>query len=136
VRLADVIHEAFGAARAHEYYRRAFARALRLPPFDSLVHTGLRVLGVTPASFLRWSERGWQLSFRSCGGVYGEVLGEKRGRLVYHDLPDVCTASDPWLDSAQGSAYGVFDLLSVTGIVRMDKSARARGGMALELEWE
>ncbi len=135
VRLSEVLLEAFGVARAHEYYRRAFARALRQPPFDSLVATGLRVLGVTPVSFLRWSSHGWELSFRDCGAVSGEVLGERRGRLVYRDLPEVCIASEPWLDSAQGSAYGAFDLLGVTGIVRIDKSDRARGGMALELEW-
>jgi hypothetical protein len=134
VRLSEVLHDAFGAARAHEYYRRAFARSLREPPFDALVRTGLRVLGVTPASFLRWAARGWQLSFRDSGDVHGEVLGENSGRLVYRDLP-VCTASDPWLDSAQGSAYGVFDLVKVAGVVRIDKSARARGGMTLEVEW-
>ena len=135
VLLADVTQEAFGAARAHDYYRRAFARSLRGPPFDALVRTGRRVLGVTPASFLRWAARGWQVGFRDCGGAFGEVLGETSGRLHYRDLPAVCTASEAWLDSAQGSAYGVYDLLGVTGVVRLDKSDRARGRMHLELEW-
>jgi hypothetical protein len=47
----------------------------------------------------------------------------------------VCTASDAWLDSAQGSAYGVLDTLETAGIVRLDKSRRAEGELDLDLEW-
>jgi hypothetical protein len=64
-----------------------------------------------------------------------EVLGPGRGRLLYADLPTVCTASEAWLDSAQGSAYGALDAMGATGVVRLDKSERARGGMVLEVEW-
>ena len=135
VELADILLDAFGEARAHEYYRRAFAGSLRGPVFGPVLRTSTRLFGLTPASFLRWASRGWDSTFRNCGKLVGEVLSPTSGRLHYVDLPPVCTASDAWLDSAQGSAYGVLDMLETVGIVRLDKSRRAEGGLDLHLEW-
>jgi len=135
VLFADVLQEAFGAQRAHQYYRRAFAQSLRGPLFSSLLVTGIKIFGTSPGSVLRWVDRGWQMAFRNCGRLEGETLAPGVGRLTYLDLPSICTKSDAWLDSAQGSAYGVFDLCHVDGIVRIDKRGRASGRMRLDLEW-
>lgn len=135
VRLSDVLFEAFGPKRAHDYYRRAFSDALRGPIFDGLVKTGVRILGMTPGVLLRWAHKGWEASFKDCGMVEGRVLGPGRGEMVYSGLPPVCIASTAWLESSQGSAYGALDLFSADGIVRIDMSRRERGEMRLELEW-
>lgn len=135
VQLSDVLAQAFGPARAHDYYRRAFAASLRGPVLGPLLRTGARVLGLTPATMLRWADHGWRSSFKNCGRLVGKVLGPRLGHLEYCDLPPVCTASDPWLDSAQGSGYGALDAMGVTGVVRIDKSDRGNGRMVLELEW-
>ncbi len=135
VLFADVMSQTFGPVRSHDYYRRAFAGALRGPFFGPIMRTGIRLLGLTPGSFLRWCTRGWEASYKNCGALHGFVLGPLRGRVVWNGLPDICTASDPWLDSAQGSAYAVYDLTEVTGVVRLDKSERASGTLALEMEW-
>jgi hypothetical protein len=135
VLLADLLSDAFGPARAHAYYRRDFVAALGRPPFASIVKTGVRVLGITPAAFLRWSRRVYPMVFRAAGEAHGEVLGTGHGRLWYAGLPAVCVASDPWLDSAQGSLYGIFDFLAIDGVVRIDKTRRAEGRLDLELEW-
>ena len=50
-------------------------------------------------------------------------------------LPAVCTSSDAWLDSSQGSAYGVYDLMRADGIVRIDESGRGEGRFVVEMEW-
>jgi hypothetical protein len=135
VELADLMLLAYGPARAHEHYRRSFADSLRRGIFGPLVRTGKRLFGASPATFLRWAHRGWEASFRSCGHLKGEVLGQGRGKLVYTELPAVCTASEAWLDSAQGSVYGSLDVLEVDGIVRIDKSRRVEGRLEIELEW-
>jgi hypothetical protein len=135
VKLADILLEAFGETRAHDYYRRAFAGSLRGPVLGPLFRTGTRLLGVNPATFLRWASKGWDSSIRNCGRLVGEVRSTTSGSLHYHELPPVCTASDAWLDSAQGSAYGVLDTLAIAGIVRLDKSRRSEGGFDLHLEW-
>ena len=135
VELSDIVATAFGPKRAHDYYRRAFTDALRGPIFDALIRTGVRILGVTPSALLKWAHKGWEASFRNCGLVEGRTIAPGRGEMLYTGLPAVCTASDAWLDSAQGSAYGALDFLGVEGIVRIDKSRRAEGAMRLELDW-
>jgi hypothetical protein len=135
VDLADIMLGAYGPARAHEHYRRSFAAALHGGIFGPLVRTGTRLFGTTPATFLRWAHRGWEASFRQCGMLTGEVTGPGQGRLIYTGLPRSCTLSDAWLDSAQGSSYGCFDVLEIDGIVRVDKSRREEGRLELALEW-
>lgn len=135
VTLAVVLYEAFGPARAHDYYRRDFVASLARPPFASLVKTGARVLGMTPASFLRWSGRVYENIFQECGSLHGEVIAPGLGKLVYERLPAVVAASDPWFASAQGSMYGIFDFVGKSGVVRLDKSRRAEGRLELVLEW-
>lgn len=135
VRLAEVLHASFGPARAHDYYRKAMTRAVRGPILGPLFRTGSKLLGLTPAAFLRWAAHGWASSFRDCGSLTGVVVEPGRGRLIYDSLPEVCFASAPWVDSSQGSAYGVYDLTGVGGVVRMDKKDLARGHFELELEW-
>jgi hypothetical protein len=135
VELADIMQHAYGPARAHQHYRHSFAAALHGGIFGPLLRTGTRLFGATPAAFLRWAHLGWDASFRNSGKLQGEILGPRFGRLIYSGLPPVCTASDPWLDSAQGSAYGTLDVLELDGVIRLDKSRRGEGRLELSLEW-
>jgi hypothetical protein len=135
VRLADTLHETFGEVRAYDYYRRAFAHSLRGPIFGPAMKTISKLLDVTPASLVRWAGRGWEASFQNAGTLVGEILGPGKGRLVYTGLPPEFTASTPWMMSSQGSCYGAFDLVGAEGVVRVDLSGRAEGGMIVNMEW-
>jgi hypothetical protein len=135
VELADLMEAAYGPVRAHEHYRRSFATSIRGSMLGPLLRTGTRLFGTNPGTVLRWLHRGWDASFRNGGHARGEVVGPGRGRVVYEGLPEVCTASDPWLDSAQGSIYGSLDVLGYEGVVRLDKSRRAEGRMEASVEW-
>lgn len=137
VRLSDIQLETYGAVRAHDYFRRAFASSLRGPFFGPLLKTGVRLLGLSPATMARWAGRGYEAGFRNAGKIVGEVLGPGHARLAYSGLPAVCVASDAWMTSPHGSAYGAYDVLGVAdGIVRLDLSHRAEGRLVLDLEWE
>lgn len=135
VELSDSLDRAYGPLRAHAYYRRAFAKSLSGPFLGPLVRTATHILGVTPAAFVRWAGRAYEAGFKNCGRIVGEVVGPCRARLVYQDLPSVCSASDAWMTAPQGSAYGAYDVVGVDGIVRLDHSRRAEGWMSLDLEW-
>jgi hypothetical protein len=135
VAMADALRDAFGRAREHDYYRRAFGESLRLPVLGPLFQVGLRLFGLTPATCLRWASKGWDASFRNSGTLVGEVLEPGRGRIVYAGLPNVCTDSDAWVESAQSTVYGVFDVTRTKGVVRLDLRGRAEGGMVVEVEW-
>jgi hypothetical protein len=135
VAMAEALRDAFGRAREHDYYRRAFVESVRRPVLRPLFDVGARLFGLTPAAFVRWASKGYAASFRNCGTLTGEVLGEGRARGVYCGLPPVCTLSDAWIDSAQSTIYGILDLTRTEGVVRLDTSGRARGEMIVELEW-
>jgi hypothetical protein len=135
VAMADALRDAFGRAREHDYYRRALVESVRRPVLGPLYQVGIRLFGLTPAACLRWASKGWDASFRSCGTLTGELLGEGRGRIVYRGLPSVCTDSDAWMESSQSTIYGVFDLTRTEGVVRLDASGRARGEMVVDIEW-
>jgi hypothetical protein len=135
VELANIQLETFGLKRAHDYYRRAFVTALEGPILAPLFLTGARLLGLSPGSVVRWASRGYDATYRNAGRLVGEVLGPGLARATFWDLPPICTASDAWLGSSQGSAYGMYDALRVDGVVRLDTRGRAEGKMVLELEW-
>jgi hypothetical protein len=135
VQLADVLLEAFGVVRAHEYYRRAFAASLRGPVLGPFVRMAARVAGISMISFVRWAPRGWDFAWRNSGKLVSEVLGPHQGRIVYQGLPTIFTDSDAWMNAAHGSGYGVYDLLGVEGIVRVDLGKRSQGRMTIDFEW-
>ena len=135
VHLADVLLDAFGAVRAHDYYRRAFAASLRGPVLGPFVRMATRVAGISMTSFIRWAPRGWDYAWRNSGRLVSEVLGPNEGRIIYRGLPAFFTASDAWLNAAHGSGYGVYDLLGAEGIVRVDLSKRNQGEMRVNFEW-
>ena len=135
VKLADILQESFGPVRAHVYYRHAFAASLSGPILGPLLRAGTRVLGLSVPAFVRWASRGWDASFRNAGELVGDLLAPDRAMLTYRGLPAICTASDGWMLSAQGSAYGVYDVVGVEGVVRVDLSGRSEGRMVVNLEW-
>ena len=93
------------------------------------------MLGISVPSFVRWAARGWEAAFQNAGGLAGEVLSPESAKLTYYGLPAICTASEGWMLSSQGSAYGVYDMVGVDGVVRLDLSKRSLGVMVLNLEW-
>lgn len=109
VLLADITGAALGPASSYDYYRRSVSKSFRGPVLGPMLRTGTRLLGLTPATCLRWASHGWDAVFRDCGVVHGEVSAPGRGRMIYASLPAVCVASAAWIDSAQGSAYGLLD---------------------------
>ncbi len=135
VTLADVLRETFGDARAHAFYRHAMKASLAGPLFAPLVRTAIRLFGLSPATCVRWAPKAWEASFRNAGTMTGEILEPGRARLVYRDLARVCIESDAWIESSQGSAYGVIEMTRADGIVRLDLSERANNGYSLEIEW-
>lgn len=133
--LADVMFAAFGTRRAHRYYREAFPESLQGPLFGPLVRTGVAVLGLSPAAFVRWCDKGWNLSMRNAGRLEGEVLERGRARVSFVDLAPVLAESRPWVESMPSSIYGMFDLTRTTGVVRMLETNFAARRFVLELEW-
>ncbi len=135
VKLADVMLESFGSARAHDYYRRSFVRAVNGPFFGPLFVTGIRLLGVSPATVVRWASRGYEAGFKNAGRIVGRSLGPGRAQLEFFDLPVVCTASEAWVTSMLGTTYGIYDVLGMEGVIRLETRGLHEGGVKLDFEW-
>jgi hypothetical protein len=133
--LAEVTLAAFGSRRAHDYYRRAFVASMQGPLLGPLVRVGKELFGLSPAAFVRWANKGWNLSYRDAGSLDGEVLGEGRAHLVFRDVPEQWAASQAWIDSSFSHTYGLFDVTGTTGVVRFLEKDRAARRFVLELEW-
>jgi hypothetical protein len=133
--LAEVGLAAFGSRRAHEYYRWAFGRSIQGPLFGPLLRTGVAVFGLSPAAFLRWADRGWDLSFRDTGSIHGEVLERGRGRLFYSNIPQDLARSHAWVEAVASSYYGMLDFTRTSGVIRFVERDHAAGNFTLELEW-
>jgi hypothetical protein len=133
--LAEVGLAAFGARRAHEYYRWAFGLSMQGPVFGPLLRAGVAVFGLSPAAFLRWARRGWDLSMREAGTLDGEARGPGQGRLLYRNLPPDLAASNAWVESTMSSFYGMLDFTRTTGVVRMIDRDLPAGNFTLEVEW-
>ena len=50
----------------------------------------------------------------------GRSLAPGRARLEFFNLPAVCTASEGWVTAMLGTMYGIYDVLSVEGVIRAD----------------
>jgi hypothetical protein len=135
VALAETLLETFGELRAHAFYRHAASAWLTGPLLGPVLKTSARILDVTPRTIVRWAPRGWEISFKDCGELAGESHAPGHARLIYRNLPAVCTASEAWLASAQGSAYGVLDVIGCEGVVRLDTSGKSEGRMHVDIEW-
>ena len=106
-----------------------------LPVFGPLLRAGVAVFGLSPAAFLRWARRGWDLSMRDAGTLDGEVLGPGHGRLMYRSLPPDLASSHAWVESTTSSFYGMLDFTRTTGVVRMLERDLRGGNFTLEVEW-
>jgi hypothetical protein len=135
VTLGDIMLEAFGSARAHDYYRRSFVRAVKGPVFGPLFVTGMRLFGVSPATIIRWGSRGYEAGFKNAGRIVGRSLAPGRARLEFFDLPAVCIASEGWPTAMLGTMYGIYDVLGVEGVIRADMRAVHEGTVKLDFEW-
>jgi len=135
VALADTLEQTFGEMRAHAFYRHAASAWLTGPLVGPVVRATAHLFDLTPSVLARWAPRGWDVSFKDCGELAGESHAPGHARLIYRDLPPICTASAAWMSSAQGSTYGVLDVIGVDAVVRLDVSAKSEGRMYVDIEW-
>lgn len=101
-----------GRARAEEFFPRMFQRQLQQGWLDSFVQTGLRVLGMDPASFLKWLPRGYPAVFDECGRITLPVLESSRVVVCFEDLPPLVRRDDLWLDAV---LWGIAAVTTVAG---------------------
>jgi hypothetical protein len=132
VRMSEHTLAALGPRRAHQFHTDSFTRILRTPRFGPMLRTGVRLLGLSPASFARWADKGWSAMFRDCGVVRGESVAAKCARIRFDGMPAEVLRSGPWVQSCASGAEGILVFCRASGVVRL---LREEHGFVIELEW-
>lgn len=115
VQLCDAIAGSLGPTRAQAFFREMLLSEYQSSLFKPFIAGITRVLGVTPAVFVKMVPRGWELVYRECGTWQVLDDGDRRARLVVSDLPAMCVRNAFWLDAVRSTFYTAFDLSNVQG---------------------
>lgn len=136
IEVVDAVAQALGVRRYAELTRAFFLEIMLRPPLGALLELGTKLMGLSPEAFLRWWDKGWGAVYRNCGRVTGYVEEERRGRVLYRNMPHLCLRSDAFVEAVVGTAYGVYALTGVEGVVRITQRRVEQGELDLEFEWQ
>ena len=135
IEIVEAVAEVLGPLRFAEFTRAYVAEIMPRPPLGALIDLGTKMIGVSPESFLRWWDKGWNAVYRGCGKVRGFVTDSTHGRVVYEKMPRVCIESSAFVDAVVSTAYAVYAWTNCNGVVRVAELDVARGQLTLELSW-
>ena len=121
VELADILATALGPDRSLSFFRGMLLREYQTSLFKSFITGITRVMGVTPAVFVKVVPRGWELVYQECGSLTPLDVGSSAARLQLDDLPEVCVRNRLWLDAVRGTFYSAFDLANVPGSIEWEE---------------
>lgn len=135
VKLVEAVANIFGARRFAAFTRAFFLDLVPRPPLNALVDSGIKLMGRTPQSFLRWWGKGWEAIYKNVGTVRSLIDSPVSGRVIHERMPTACVQSEAFVESLLGSAYGVYAFTNTTGVVRVGQHKPHAGLIELEFEW-
>lgn len=135
IEIVEAVAAVLGPVRFGEFTRAYVAEIMPRPPLGALIDLGTKMIGVSPESFLRWWDKGWNAVYRGCGKVKGTATEACHGRIVYEQMPRVCVESSAFVDAVVSTAYAVYAWTNCSGVVRVAALDTTRGYLELELAW-
>lgn len=135
VEIVDAIAQILGKERFHAFTHDYVTEILPRAPLGALVDLGMKMIGLSPESFLRWWDKGWRAVYRDCGSVKGVVTGERRGSIVYERLPRVCVESEAFVAAIISSALAVLPWTGHDGEAHVTALRADEGYLELSLAW-
>jgi hypothetical protein len=135
VEIVDAVAKVLGPVRFGEFTRAYVAEIMPRAPLGALIDLGTKMIGVSPESFLRWWDKGWNAVYREVGKVKGFVLDTSHGRVVYERMPRVCVESAAFVDAIVSTAYAVYTWTGRHGVVQVEALRPEEGYLELTLAW-
>jgi hypothetical protein len=124
--VADALPPVEFAALVSERQRQEMGSAL----FKTFVATITKLFGLSPATFIRHLNRGWQQVLLDCGTIEVVSIEPRSGVVEVRDLPQRCLASSAWIGALVPGMRILFELVDIKGYV-----AVARRGDSVELRF-
>jgi hypothetical protein len=136
--MTQAIYEGLGEAEADRFFRAHTLASFEGPLLQTMVSSGVRILGLDPASFGRWVPKGWHLLFRGVGEwtVVPPSPGVAVVSLTLAQLPQPCADHPVWLRSVARSLDALLDLAQVRGSADLLPRDRGSGQATFELRWQ
>ncbi len=91
--------------------------------FKTFVATAQKLFGLTPATFIRHLNRGWQQVFSDCGQIEVTSLDKGAGVVTIRRLPEPCLQSSAWIGALPAGMRVLFELVNSTGEVTVTRHA-------------
>jgi hypothetical protein len=120
VELTNATSSELGQEGAHAFYRRMVLTEYKTNTFKSFLATVNRLLGLSPATYVKMAPRGWELVFKKCGRFRSLDGDGHSARLEYSKIPRACMRSQLWIESVRSSFSTAFDISNVDGEIIWD----------------
>ena len=135
--LTQAIYDGLGPAEADRFFRVQTLASFDGPILQTMVISGVRILGLDPASFARWVPKGWYMIFRGVGEwqVEPHRPGATSSLLTLSRLPGECADHPVWGRSVARSLEALLDLARVKGAVDLLPVAAGAGQLQLRMSW-
>jgi hypothetical protein len=126
VALTEALYQELGADAVRRVNRDAIVASVNGPLLKPMKDGLVSVLGLTPATALKWLPRGWQYIYRE----FGDVTWDPSAReLRIEKLPRFALDSVGWCEGCAGAVLGVMEA-SNGADVRADVDRRIGDGAA------
>lgn len=136
IQVADILATALGPERSLSFFRGMVLREYETSLFKTFIAGITRVMGVTPAVFVKVVPRGWELVYRDCGSFTPLDVDANSARLLFDELPELCVRNRLWLDAVRSTFYSAFDLADVTGTVAWDELNLKDRRAVFHFQWQ
>ncbi|HEY2745712.1 MAG TPA: hypothetical protein VGL86_13850 [Polyangia bacterium] len=89
--------------------------------FKTFVSTAQKLFGLSPATFIRHLNRGWQQIFSECGTIEVVRVEKHAGVVMLRALPEICLQSSAWIGALPAGMRVLYELVNTTGAVTVTR---------------
>ncbi len=134
-RVPKAILDLLGPSDALAYWRRFLPGHLDSPLLRTITDTAIRLLGHSPATFVRAMPRLFPVLYRDYARARAADHGEDHAELLLDDVHPEVMASEGYLVAFRGLLLGVLDLCGVPGTLDVTTDPHAHV-IRFRLRWE
>ncbi len=134
-RLKETHFEHVGADAYEAFWRAHMTGVADIPLFRSLLESGRRIFGASPAGLIKWMPKGWALSTRGCGTFTVEFAADRGSASVVLADAHPSSRQTSTGHAAKATLQGMCEILSMEGTVELDDGRAKDGHFEMGVRW-
>jgi hypothetical protein len=122
--------------RTHEFFLEFMLSSFQTPLLNGLIKGVLRIAGKSPARYVEWVSKGFNLLFKDCG-TWSVVERDEGGFATIEvvGLPNACATDRIWLGTVSSALHALFVIAGCDGAVTFREADESIGRVAFRLRW-